>query len=116
MMTRQSLSPTLASVGRSAEGALASARASRVPSIDIVRGIAIISIVGADQLAWALRGLAGDGQSLLASWTRSVATQFEHAEWEGFRFYDLILPLLIFVTGVSIVFSLAKERSEEQPF
>src|SRR5207245_8696136 len=34
--------------------------------------------------------------------------QFEHAEWEGLRFYDIIFPLFIFVTGVAIVFSLMR--------
>ena len=37
-----------------------------------------------------------------------IAGQFEHAEWEGLRFYDLIFPLFIFVTGVAIVFSLTR--------
>jgi predicted acyltransferase len=31
-----------------------------------------------------------------------------HVEWEGFRFYDFIFPLFIFVTGVAIVFSLTR--------
>jgi predicted acyltransferase len=35
-----------------------------------------------------------------------VSGQFSHVEWEGFCFYDLIFPLFIFITGVSIVFSL----------
>jgi predicted acyltransferase len=29
-------------------------------------------------------------------------------QWEGFRFYDLIFPLFLFIVGVSIVFSLDK--------
>src|ERR1700757_4764023 len=39
--------------------------------------------------------------------------QFEHAEWEGLRFYDLIFPLFIFVTGVAIVFSLMRLIEQE---
>src|SRR5450759_4637223 len=34
--------------------------------------------------------------------------QLHHVPWEGFRFYDLIFPLFIFVTGVSIVLSLPR--------
>ena len=37
-----------------------------------------------------------------------LATQFEHKEWAGFAFYDLIFPLFIFVSGVSMVFSLTR--------
>ena len=33
--------------------------------------------------------------------------------WEGFRFYDFIFPLLIFVTGVSIVLSLSQLTERE---
>jgi len=84
---------------------------SRVASVDALRGIAIFSIIGADQLAWAARGMAADDGSNISSISRSIAAQFEHGEWEGFRFYDLILPLLIFVTGVTIVFSLGKDSS-----
>lgn len=37
-----------------------------------------------------------------------LATQFEHKEWAGLAFYDLIFPLFIFVSGVSMVFSLTR--------
>lgn len=36
--------------------------------------------------------------------------QFEHVEWEGFRFYDLIFPLFMFLVGCVIPFSLEKYR------
>ncbi len=31
-----------------------------------------------------------------------------HVEWDGFRFYDFIFPLFIFITGVSIVLALPR--------
>ena len=34
--------------------------------------------------------------------------QLNHADWEGFHFYDLIFPLFVFMAGVSLVFSLSK--------
>ena len=36
-------------------------------------------------------------------------------EWEGFRFYDLIFPLFLFLVGVVLPFSLRKYQSGEQP-
>src|SRR5437660_2506103 len=42
-----------------------------------------------------------------------IDCHFEHAEWEGLRFYDLIFPLFIFVTGVAIVFSLMRLIEQE---
>jgi predicted acyltransferase len=40
--------------------------------------------------------------------TTFLATQLQHVKWEGFRFYDLIFPLFLFIVGVSLVFSLDK--------
>jgi predicted acyltransferase len=34
--------------------------------------------------------------------------QVDHAEWEGFHFYDLIFPLFLFIVGVVIPFSLSR--------
>jgi predicted acyltransferase len=56
------------------------------------------------------RLLDGSGQSGSALGDL-IAAQFEHVDWEGFRFYDLIFPLLIFVTGLAIPLSL-KRRAE----
>ena len=39
---------------------------------------------------------------------RLLAQQFEHKEWAGLAFYDLIFPLFVFVVGVSSVFSLSR--------
>ena len=38
----------------------------------------------------------------------------EHAEWNGFMFYDLIFPLFIFLVGVSVVFSLGGIRARRE--
>jgi predicted acyltransferase len=44
--------------------------------------------------------------------TKFLATQLTHVEWEGFRFYELIFPLFLFIVGVSLVFSLDKALAE----
>ena len=43
--------------------------------------------------------------------SRHFAEQFEHVEWEGFRFYDLIFPLFLFLVGVVLPFSLRKYQA-----
>ncbi|MGY8689172.1 MAG: heparan-alpha-glucosaminide N-acetyltransferase domain-containing protein, partial [Verrucomicrobiales bacterium] len=43
----------------------------------------------------------------------TLATQLDHVAWEGFRFYDLIFPLFVFIAGVSLVFSLTKTMERE---
>ena len=37
-----------------------------------------------------------------------LAGQLEHPEWHGFKFYDLIFPLFLFLAGVSMPLSFAK--------
>ncbi len=45
----------------------------------------------------------------------ALGDQFEHVEWEGFRFYDLIFPLFLFLVGVVLPFSLRKYQTGEHP-
>jgi predicted acyltransferase len=81
--------------------------ARRVASLDALRGFTIFWILGGDALAWALKEMSSDKPGALSAAGRFVGTQLQHVDWEGFRFYDLIFPMFIFVTGVSIVFSLS---------
>jgi predicted acyltransferase len=36
----------------------------------------------------------------------ALATQQHHVEWTGFRFYDLIFPLFMFISGVAIPYAI----------
>src|SRR4051812_40508342 len=78
------------------------AASGRLMSVDALRGFDMFWIIGADSLVYALNRMSQSGP------TRFLADQLEHAEWEGFHFYDLIFPLFIFLAGVSLVFSLTK--------
>jgi predicted acyltransferase len=40
--------------------------------------------------------------------TQSLAKQFTHPEWFGFHFWDLVMPLFLFVVGAVIPYSLGK--------
>ena len=42
------------------------------------------------------------------SFLDSILYQFDHEVWEGFRFWDLVMPLFLFMTGASMPFSLSK--------
>src|ERR1051326_7291178 len=74
----------------------------RFMSVDALRGFDMFWIIGADALVNALHRLNPSRP------TDFQANQLEHADWEGFHFYDLIFPLFVFLVGVSIVFSLTK--------
>ena len=66
-------------------------------------------IVGGDRLAQGLWHWWGTPEA------RRFAEQFDHVDWEGFRFYDLIFPLFLFVVGVVLPFSLSKYQKGEHP-
>src|SRR5215470_8077550 len=76
--------------------------AERVMSVDALRGFDMFWILGADSLVYALNQMSQTAA------TQLLATQLEHAEWEGFHFYDLIFPLFVFLVGVSMVYSLGR--------
>jgi predicted acyltransferase len=74
----------------------------RLMSLDALRGFDMFWILGADSIAYALHDMSPNAV------THFFATQLDHAEWQGFRFYDLIFPMFVFMMGVSTVFSLTK--------
>lgn len=78
----------------------------RLMSLDALRGFDMFWIIGADSLVYALTRMKRNPV------TQFFADQLDHAEWAGFRFYDLIFPLFVFMVGASIVFSLTKIINE----
>jgi predicted acyltransferase len=80
----------------------------RVVSVDALRGFNIFWILGADGAIWALADMTRGKGLILDAIGTTLGTQMTHVAWEGFRFYDFIFPLFIFVTGVSIVLSLPR--------
>lgn len=74
----------------------------RLVSLDALRGFDMFWIVGGSGVATALAGLSPN------AFTTLLTTQLTHANWVGFRFYDLIFPMFLFIVGVSMVFSLDK--------
>src|SRR5439155_14006420 len=81
----------------------------RLTSIDALRGFDMFWIVGGDKIARALGKWWGTPEG------RRFAEQFEHVEWQGFRFYDLIFPLFLFLVGVVLPFSLRKYLTGAHP-
>jgi predicted acyltransferase len=77
----------------------------RLLSIDALRGFDMFWIIGGDAI---FRAIATAGNW---SYSPEILRQLEHADWEGFRFYDLIFPLFLFMVGCVIPFSLDKFRS-----
>lgn len=74
----------------------------RLVSLDILRGFDMFWILGMEAVGEAI-AKASDSPA-----AHFIATQLEHAAWAGFRFLDLIFPLFVFISGVSLVYSTDK--------
>ena len=81
-------------------------KSERLVSLDALRGFNFVWILGGDSAVLALAEIMRNA----GAWTRPVGDvlhdQMTHVFWEGFRFYDFIFPLFVFITGVAIVLSL----------
>jgi len=80
-------------------------------SLDALRGFDMFWILGGDFLVTTAGKMSGgnDQTWTLFGW---LAGQFRHKDWDGFAFYDLIFPLFVFISGVSVVWSLTKETQQ----
>jgi predicted acyltransferase len=75
----------------------------RILSVDALRGFDMFWLLGGEHIVHALCAAAGAG-----TFAWAVNQQFEHVEWAGFRFYDFIFPLFLFLIGVAVPFSVDK--------
>ena len=85
----------------------------RLVSLDALRGFNFIWILGADGAVIALADMMRVRGGSLAAAGNFLRAQMTHPYWEGLRFYDLIFPLFIFITGVAITLALPKQVARE---
>ena len=77
----------------------------RLMSLDALRGFDMLWIIGGENV---IKNFARGSDNGLMN---IVSNQMEHVSWEGFHFYDLIMPLFLFMVGMSIPFSVSKRIS-----
>src|SRR5690349_5360061 len=84
----------------------------RLYSLDALRGFDMFWIMGGEDIIHAIAKVTGS--SFFEGW----ATQLTHPAWHGFRFYDLIFPLFLFMAGVATPYSMEREfekgRTQQQ--
>jgi predicted acyltransferase len=100
--------PTRDRSGATSVTAVPDSAPGRVASVDALRGFAMFWILAGDPLAWALHDMSAGKDGPLSAVAQFFSLQLQHVPWDGFRFYDLLFPLFVFVIGVSIVFSLSR--------
>jgi predicted acyltransferase len=77
----------------------------RLVSLDALRGFDMFWIMGGHPI---FLGLDNVFHNRI---TGFIKQQFDHVEWFGFNFWDIIMPLFLFLCGVSMVYSLKKRLS-----
>lgn len=75
----------------------------RLQSLDTLRGLDIIFIVVLDPIVASL-------EYANTEWFSRLNPFFLHSEWNGFSFWDIVMPLFMFMSGVTIPYSLGKYR------
>jgi len=68
----------------------------RIVSLDALRGFTMLWIIGAEGVVKSLEKVWDN------PFTETLARHMEHADWQGYYFYDLIFPLFLFLVGVLI--------------
>jgi predicted acyltransferase len=80
----------------------------RVESLDALRGFNFVWILCGDGAMLAVGEMSRGKGSVVGTVGGFLSEQLTHVPWEGLRFYDLVFPLFIFLTGVSIVLALPR--------
>jgi predicted acyltransferase len=88
-------SPAIAEAGADIVG-------QRLLSLDALRGFDMIWIMGAEEIFHSLAKATG------SPFWETISFQFTHPEWHGFRIYDLIFPLFLFMAGVATPYSIGR--------
>jgi predicted acyltransferase len=76
------------------------ATAPRLRSLDALRGFDMLWIIGLSEFFIQLAEITKIG------WLQTWAVQMDHVAWEGIRIHDLIFPLFMFASGISIPYAL----------
>jgi len=77
----------------------------RLLSVDALRGFDMFWIMGGDLIFKSFDTIFHNSS------TQWIAQQLDHVEWLGFQFYDIIMPLFLFIVGVAMPFSFKKRFS-----
>lgn len=77
----------------------------RLESLDALRGFDLFFLVALGPLMHSLARTAN------MEWLNESMWVFSHVSWEGFSPWDLIMPLFLFMSGISMPFSLSRYKS-----
>ena len=80
----------------------------RLLSVDALRGFDMLWITGGATIFITLN------DAVHSHLTETLAANMEHVPWQGFHFLDIVMPLFLFVTGVSMPLAFKKRLQKPQ--
>lgn len=81
----------------------------RLESLDVLRGLDLFLLVFFQPVFYQLaRGIGGENVLM-----DIYGKLFTHVDWEGFHLWDQVMPLFLFMTGVSIPFAFSRYKRGE---
>ena len=81
----------------------------RLLSLDALRGFDMCWILGLSAVVTQMLSRAFPNNEAVSD----LAAQFTHVKWDGFRFYDLIFPLFLFLAGVSLAIAVPRRVARD---
>lgn len=87
--------------------AIAQFKQKRLDSLDILRGFTLFLLVFLQPI------LSSLGQSIQHPLYHKFLYHFQHADWLGIHFWDMVMPLFLFMTGVAMPFSFKRYREQK---
>ena len=76
-------------------------------SLDVLRGLVLFMLVFFQPVLWSV------GHVVDKPWMDAILYQFSHDPWDGFRVWDMIMPMFMFMAGVTIPFSMEKYKGDK---
>ena len=80
----------------------------RLESLDVLRGFDLFCLVALEGIMHPL------AHAIDTPWFNSFMWNFTHVDWEGLSPWDLVMPLFMFMSGVSIPFALSHYRGAKE--
>ena len=79
----------------------------RLESLDVLRGFDLFLLVGLETVMHHLSSAINTPSFHSFMWC------FTHVQWEGFSTWDMIMPLFMFMSGITIPFALSRYKDEK---
>jgi len=94
-------------------GTAGAVKPTRLLSLDLLRGMDLAFLVLFQPVVYQWLEAC---QPAAGTFGAAVYGQITHVPWQGFCFWDIIMPLFMFMSGITIPFSMAKyQRGESKP-